>query len=194
MRIFFAAIMMVCGLATASYADDAPKAQVFVDKVASDVLLLVKDEKITIEDKKSKLNKVFVDVVDVPYVAKFVLGRHWRTATPAQQQAYLSAYGPFLINNYVARLTKYTGQTFKITGSQAAGDAYIVSMKLLDPKGPPILVDYRVRQDAGDVFKVIDIVVEGVSLLATQRSEFNSVVSNNGVDFLIQALQKKANG
>ena len=194
MRIFFAAIMMVCGLATASYADDAPKAQVFVDKVASDVLLLVKDEKITIEDKKSKLNKVFVDVVDVPHVAKFVLGRHWRTATPAQQQAYLSAYGPFLINNYVARLTKYTGQTFKITGSQAAGDAYIVSMKLLDPKGPPILVDYRVRQDAGDVFKVIDIVVEGVSLLATQRSEFNSVVSNNGVDFLIQALQKKANG
>jgi phospholipid transport system substrate-binding protein len=193
-RKFLAIMMVWLGLVAPAYADDAPKAQIFVDKVASDVLVLVQDEKIAVEDKKSKLNKVFIDVVDVAYVAKFVLGRHWRTATPAQQQAYLSAYGPFLINNYVARLTKYTGQTFKITGSQPTGDAYIVSTQLLDPKGPPILVDYRVRQDAGDVFKVIDIVVEGVSLLATQRSEFNSVVSNNGVDFLIQALQKKANG
>jgi len=193
-RILLSTLMILSALAFPAFADDAPKAQVFVDKVAGDVLALVKNEALPIADKKAKLNQVFVDVVDVPYVAKFVLGRHWRTAAPAQQDAYLSAYGPFLINNYVARLTKYTGQTYKITDARADGDAYVVSMHLLDPKGPPILVDYRVRQDVKTTFKVIDIIVEGVSLLATQRSEFNSVVSAHNLDFLIQALQKKAKG
>jgi phospholipid transport system substrate-binding protein len=188
-------ILAICGLLlgfAAVQAIAAPPAQIFVDQVATDVLNIVKIDKLSVGDRKSNLSASLGRVVDVDYVAKFVLGRHWRIATPAQQKAYLAAYGPFLLNNYVARLTKYTGQTYKINGTQADGDAFVVSMQLVDPNGPAVLVDYRVRQDAQTKFKVIDIVVEGVSLLATQRSEFNSVVSNKGLDVLIQALQKKA--
>lgn len=196
MRLFVSAILLACGLAFGAQAS-APvaSAQTYVDKVAADVLKLVQDEKVAGDAKKQQLNKMFADVVDVPYVARFVLGRNWRTASAAQQQAYLAAYGPFLINNYVARLSKYTGQSYKITGSRADGEDTVVNMDLLDPNGPPVKVDYRVHADAKATggFKVIDIIVEGVSLLATQRSEFNSVVNSKGIDFLIEALKKKAN-
>ena len=68
---------------------------------------------------------------------------------------------------------------------------YLVRMELLDPNGPSVVMDYRLRPK-GKGFKVVDIVIDSVSLLTTQRSEFNSEVSKRGLDFLIKALEKKA--
>jgi ABC-type transporter MlaC component len=64
-------------------------------------------------------------------------------------------------------------------------------MEIVDPGNPSVFVDYTVRQD-GKAYKVIDIAVEGISLRATQRTEFNSIVSSKGTDYLISALQKQA--
>lgn len=190
MRHGLLALLMSVLLAAPVHAQ-ATAPEKFVDSVASQVLSIVKDAKTPIHDKKMKLRGLFTGVVDIPYVAKFVLGRHWRTATPAQQTAYLATYEPFLINNYVGRIAKYTGQTYKLGKGRADGDSYVVTMELLDPNGPSVFVDYRIRAE-GAGYKVIDIAVEGVSLLTTQRSEFNSVVQNKGLDFLIQALEAKA--
>ncbi len=171
----------------------ADAARDFVNKVGNDSLDTLKSKTLSVEQKRVKLNGVFTDVVDVAYVAKFVLGRYWRTATPKQQQEYLKAYQPFLINNYVGRMTKFSGQTFTLTDSKPTEDGAVVGMILKTPDGsaPDVLVNYRLNK-VGSGFKVIDIVVEGVSLLNTQRSEFSSIVSNKGLDYLISALQKKA--
>lgn len=191
LKRFFGPILAALALITtisAAQAAVAPQ-QAFIDKIASDVLAIVKSDA---ADKSAKLENIFATTVDFDWVGKFVLGRHFKTATPAQQTAYLAAYRPFIIKNYVSRLTKYTGQTYKITGTRTSSDgASLVSMQLLDPKGPPVLVDYRVSGKPG-AFKVTDIVVEDVSLITTQRAEFNAVVSKNGLDFLISALKKKA--
>ena len=183
-----AALALITTISAAQAATVSPQ-QAFIDKIASDVLAIVKSDA---ADKSAKLENIFATTVDFDWVGKFVLGRHFKTATPAQQTAYLAAYRPFIIKNYVSRLTKYTGQTYKITGARTSSDgASLVSMQLLDPKGPPVLVDYRVSGKPG-AFKVTDIVVEDVSLITTQRAEFNAVVNKNGLDFLIDALKKKA--
>lgn len=187
---FLAALALMFTVSAAS-AQEVPAPQAFIDKIATDVLNVVKNAKMNETAKATTLENIFATAVDFDWVGKFVLGRHFRAAAPAQQLAYLNAYKPFLIKNYVSRLTKYTGQTYKITGTRKGTDgASLVSMQLLDPSGPPVMVDYRVSGAAG-AFKVTDIIVEDVSLITTQRAEFNAFVSKNGLPALITALNKK---
>jgi phospholipid transport system substrate-binding protein len=193
-RLFVFFSLWVFGLSCMGIAPayaSTQRATGFVDKVAGEVLAIIKNDALDASGKKAKVNTIFLNVVDIPFVAKFVLGKHWRTATPEQRAQYLAAYEPFLINNYVSRITKYSGQTYTIMRTRKDNNDYVVNMELLDPNGPNVVMDYRVRP-AGKQFKVIDIVIENVSLLNTQRSEFNSVVTNKGLDFLIKALEKKA--
>jgi len=178
-------------LSTSAAQAGSPKdAQAFVDKVASDVLAIIKTD----DSKEAKLQKmegIFSNAVDIPYVGKFVLARHWRAATPEQQKAYLDAYQPFVIKNYAGKLTKYSGQNYKLKNPREANGEYVVTMEIVDPGNPSVFVDYTLR-DADASYKIIDIAVEGVSLRATQRSEFNSIVNSKGLDYLIGALQKQA--
>jgi len=191
MRRFLLAVLAIAFGASAAVAADTKAANAFVDKVASDTLVIVKSAD-PLPSKQAKLESLFKTNADIPFVAQFVLGRHWRAASPAQQKAYVSAYEPFLMKHYVGRLLKYSGQSYKVANSrQDADGGVVVTMELVDPGKPSVFVDYRLRQEKAG-YKVTDIIVEGVSLLNTQRSEFNSVVNSKGLDYLISALQKKA--
>lgn len=184
-------LMVLTGTpAMAAVTDDA---KAFVDNVGGTALKTLQDTSLSDVQKREKLNAFFAEAVDIPYVAKFVLGRYWRTTTPEQQKAYMEAYEPFLIKNYVGRVAKYSGQTYTLTDSKPMGDGAVVGMVLHTPDGsaPDVIVNYRLNK-VGKGFKVIDIVVENVSLLNTQRSEFSSIVGNKGIDYLIDALKKKA--
>lgn len=190
---FGIAALFVSLMSVPAMAAVTDEAKIFVDHVGGTALKTLQDASLSDAEKRSTLNALFAKSVDIPYVAKFVLGRYWRTATPEQQKAYLTAYEPFLIKNYVGRIAKYSGQTYKLTDSKPTDGGAVVSMILHTPDGssPDVIVNYRLNKVEGG-FKVIDIVVEGVSLLNTQRSEFSSVVSNRGLDYLISALEKKA--
>ena len=86
-------------------------------------------------------------------------------------------------------MTKYSGQTYTLKNARVDGDANVVTMEINDPNGQKVNVDYKLKGDSN--FKIIDIAVEGVSLLTTQRSEFNGIVERKGVDGLIDALKKQ---
>lgn len=182
-----AATLFIAAAATAGSPADAQK---FIDNVASQVLDVIKT-KDSQSTKMGKLEGIFSSAVDIEYVGKYVLGRHWNSATPEQQQAYLAAYKPFVIKNYAGKLTKYSGQNYKLKNARGTDGQYVVTMEIVDEGNPSVFVDYTMR-DAGSSYKVIDIAVEGVSLRATQRSEFNSIVNSKGMDYLISALQKQA--
>jgi phospholipid transport system substrate-binding protein len=173
--------MLVAGSALASNAKD------FVDGVATQVIAIAKTDSLSTAQRQAKIEAIFANKVDINFVAKFVLGKHWRTATPKQQQDYIAAYRPFILKNYASKLTKYSGQTYTLKDARADGDASVVTMSIHDTDGQDILVDYRLRGEGGG-FRIVDIMVEGVSLLTTQRSEFNGIVESKGLDGLIQAL------
>ena len=191
MKRLLVAATLAASLAFTSLANaaaDPAAAKTFVDTVATQVLTLVKNDSLSKDAKQAQIEAIFSDKVDINFVAKFVLGKSWRTATPQQQQDYIAAYKPFILKNYASKLTKYSGQTYTLKNARVEGDDNVVTMEIDDPNGQKVNVDYHLRNDTGS-FKIVDIAVEGVSLLTTQRSEFNGIVENKGVDGLTAALK-----
>jgi phospholipid transport system substrate-binding protein len=191
MKRFIITVLLAAtfGMSHAAMAAEASAAKNFIDGLATQVLTLVKDTGVSVGEKQAKIESIFSDKVDINFVAKFVLGKHWRTATPEQQASYVAAYKPFILKNYASKLTKYSGQTYTLKNARADGDASVVTMEINDPNGQTVNVDYKLKGSGN--FKIIDIAVEGVSLLTTQRSEFNGIVERKGLDGLIEALKNQ---
>ena len=128
---------------------------------------------------------------DLQFIGRFVLGRHWRAVSPDQQAQYQELFAEYILQTYSSHLGGYTGETLSITGARPAGskDA-IVQTRIVRPSGPPVDADWRVRA-RGDQYLIIDVSVEGVSMAVTQRSEFASVIKNNGFEGLLGALRAR---
>ncbi|MGE0754071.1 MAG: phospholipid-binding protein MlaC [Alphaproteobacteria bacterium] len=169
------------------------QARAYIDSLAEQTLQIIKTD-VEKDTKKTQLKSLFARNVDIKWVGKFVMGRYWRKATQEQQTRYLNEYEQFILGHYAERFTEYTSGDYNITGYENSGDGeYLVSMEMINPGKPneaPVLVDYRVRQN-GNNFMVFDVIIEGVSMITTQRSEFASVISRNGIDYLIDQLANK---
>ena len=189
MKRFLCALVMMVSASVAQAA--APvAAKNFVDGVAKQVIEVAGNEGLAQSDKQAKIEAIFTDKVDINFIAKFVMGKNWRIASPQQQQDYVAAYKPFILKTYASKLARYSGQAYTLKNARADGDATVVTMEINDTDGKKVLVDYRLKGD-GDHFRIVDIAVEGVSLLTTQRSEFASIIENKGIDGLIDALKKQ---
>lgn len=181
--------------ALAAPVDDAGK---YVETLGNDAVDIISDKNMNKEVKRKKIEQIFRDNVDIAWVGRFVLGRFWRQTTEEQKKRYLKEYETFLVRHYATRFTDYSGGSFKIIGSHADGDGeFIISMQIKsgDAGSEPVSVDYRVRADGKshkNNFVIFDIIVEGVSMITTQRSEFASVVTNKGIDYLITQLASKS--
>jgi len=177
--------------AIAAPVDDASK---YIEGVGNSAVETLSNKALSKDKKRAKIEKLFRDNVDTAWIGKFVLGRFWRTATDAQKKAYMKEYETFLVENYATRFTDYTGGSFKISDAKDSGDGeYVVSMQIQsgDSSAEPVLVDYKVRKGGKNGYAIFDIIVEGVSMITTQRSEFSSVVSNKGLDYLVSQLANK---
>ena len=190
--------VVLCGLLIIASFFNATPAQAAVDDVkhfveglGNSVLEQAKDASKSEDEKKAQLKDLFFQNVDVDWIGQFVLGRFWRTATPEQQKNYLQNYRNFIAKNYTSKLNGYSGETYKIGEIRDEGDGkYTVQLEIVRPNQANVETQYSVRENNG-AYKITDIVVEGVSLITTQRSEFASVVSRKGLDFLIEQLAKK---
>jgi len=141
----------------------------------------------------ARFRQLFSEDFDVPGLARFVLGRYWRIATEPQQQEFVKLFADYIALAYSNRLAEYSGETLHVTGSRPAPDGSVVSSEIVRPNGaPPAKVDWVLTPHDG-AYKISDVVVEGVSMAVTQRSEFASVIQRNGgqVQGLITALRQK---
>jgi len=169
-------------------------------KAASDFVQGLGDKAIaTLADKsvgEAEREKVFRDLLnenfDIQTIGRFVLGPYWRQATPEQQAEYMDLFRDMIVTVYSERFGQYSGETFKVTGTQPAGSRDAVVMSQVIRQGPPVNVAWRVRpKDNG--FQIVDVIVENVSMSQTQRSEFASVIEGNGgkIDALLAALRQR---
>lgn len=151
------------------------------------------------EEQARRFNVLLNEGFDVPYIGRFVLGRYWQVATEAERRDYLDLFEKLIISVYADRFAQYSGrsldasETLKILGHRDEGERdAIVSSQINRPDGPPVAVDWRVRERDG-AFKVIDVAVEGVSMSVTQRNEFSSVIQRGGgsIEALLQALRQR---
>jgi len=126
-------------------------------------------------------------------MGRFVLGPEWRKASDDQRKAYVALFSEFVVRTYSRRLGGYGGQQFEVTGTSQAGksDALVVTAITSDDGSPPVKAGWRVKTAANGNLKIVDVIVEGVSMLQTQRSEFDSVVRRSGLEGLMALLQEK---
>ncbi len=196
-RFFARAAIVLClaGWVAPVYAATGD-AVTYVSGLADQTLATISNEHLSKRQKQAKLNRLFADNIDFPWVGRFVMGRYWREATGEQKARYLKEYQKFLILHYTSRFTEYTSGDFKVTGSEDDGNGeFTVSMQISSgdqsEDDQPVLVDYRVRrEDKG--FRIFDVIVEGVSMITTQRSEFASVIAKGGIGYLIDQLAAKS--
>ncbi len=186
-------LLIIC-LPLSAHADKTENARKFVENLADETINLLKNTSINDEEKQKVLNGIFQKNVNTKWIGKFALGKYFRSLSKEQKIEYLDLYTDFITANYVMHFKKFNNQKIDIVSVSDLQDGDImVKTAIKQPSNPnPISVSYLVRDENGAI-KIFDIVAEGVSLISTQRSEFNSVISSNGVDFLLEMLRKRVN-
>ena len=130
--------------------------------------------------RQARFRQLFHDDFDGVGIARFVLGRYWRSAGADEQQEFVKLFEDYVAFVYTARLANFGGETFKTRGSRSDGDGVIVSTDVISPGSTsPLRIEWRLVNDNGR-YKINDVIVEGVSMAVTQRSEFASIIQRNG--------------
>ena len=172
-------------------------ARKFIEDLATQATKSLGDKAITSKERQQRFQSLLVEHFDIPTIGRWVLGKHWRKATPAQRRRYMRLFENMIVNTYAERFLELGEDVFTVTKVLAKGKKdIVVRTKLERPKHEStIQLDWRVRAHNGG-FKVVDVMAEGVSMGQTQRSEFFSVIRNNGgtIDGLLAELSKRANG
>ena len=143
-------------------------------------------------EKRQQILPLIDQNVDVDGIARFCLGRFWRTATPAQQQDYLRLFHDVLLNNVGSKLGEFQGVTFKLTQTTQREGETLVGTLITRPNQKPNNVQWVV-EPAGGRPKIMDVIAEGTSLRLTQRSDYAAYLSrnNNDVGALINAMRQQ---
>jgi phospholipid transport system substrate-binding protein len=182
----------LCGLLGTPASASQESARAFITQLGKETVAVLQRPDPP-PQKAAKMEDILRRGLDFQSIGRFVLGRYWNSATPQQREEYMKVFTDFVVKSYARRLSEEaTVSGFNITNIRDLGEGdSLVQTTITRPSGPPLNYEWRVRDSGGNV-KVVDVVVEGVSLLVTHRSDFTSVASQNGVDGLIASLRDKA--
>ena len=184
----FTAVCRPCGVR----AQPAPSSASAFVKATGDRLVAVINSPGPIGEKQPRLAQIIESSVDVDGVAKFCLGRFWRTATPEQQKQYTLLFHSVLVNNITGKLGEYQGVTFSVQQAQAREEPTVVATLVERPANPPTKVEWIISDESGAP-KVVDVIAEGTSLRLTQRSDYAAFLAhnNNSIQALIDAMKQQ---
>ena len=195
-KLYMSIIALGMMLSNLAYADiDTGKAQAFVEGVTKDGIENIINADVSQAEKNKRFEKLFNNALDTQFIGQFVLGRYWRTATPTQREEFIKAYRDLMTQTWSKRFDEFKGREFIFKGtnkSNSDNQVFVVSEVPMN-EGQPAKVLWRVKQ-TGDSFKIVDIVIENVSLAITARNEYTAYIkkSPDGVDGLIANLRQKS--
>lgn len=184
----FSSLTLVLWLLAAAPAFAAAPADggAFVTAMVDQVVALLNDQALAAAAREQRFNQLLEADFDVPRIARYVSGRYWTGASEEERQTFSAILGRWMVRLYTQRFNEYKGPTptdraVKVTGERAQSEvASVVASQVDPPNGnPPIKINWHVRRDTG-VYKIVDVEIEGVSMMQTQRDEFASVIQRNG--------------
>jgi phospholipid transport system substrate-binding protein len=168
-----------------------------VKKITEDVLAAVKSDKQLAAGDKQKALKLaeekILPHVDFQEATRLAVGRAWTQANPEQKKKLVEEFRRMLVRTYSGAIQAYEGQTMKVQPLRMKPDDTDVTVHnqyIRAGGGKPVQLDYQMHKTEQG-WKIYDIVVEGVSLVLTYRSEFDAVVKQQGIDGLIKRLADK---
>ena len=173
-------------------AADGGSPREYIQQTSDQALAILKDQSVDAATRRRRLEDLAGQRFDFETMSRLTLGRNWNQLSSAQQPEFVQEFKEHLSVTYGRNIDSYSNEVVEIVGDreEARGD-WTVKTKIVRGGGnADILVDYRLRR-SGDGWKIIDVTIEGVSLVANFRSQFQDIVSKGGVDRLLVLLQEK---
>ena len=173
----------------ASAASDAPEAKKLIEELTHQALEVLRTEKGNLAQREAKFRTILTNYFAMQSISRTVAGKHWQDMTPQQQADFQKLFSEWVLKTYSRRFGGYDGESIAINDASAVGRDSILVHTVVTGPSRDNKVDWRVRQDGGERNKIVDVSVDGVSMLVTQKSEIASIVKNKGVDGMLDTLR-----
>jgi phospholipid transport system substrate-binding protein len=144
-------------------------------------------------ERRATLRKIADDIFDWDETAKRSLGMHWQQRTPAEREEFVRLFSDMLERSYMSKIELYDGEKISYLGDTIEGDQAVVRTKILNRQGTEIPVNYKMMRRDGDRWKVYDVEIESVSLVANYRTQINNMLRRSSYPELVRTLKAKAN-
>ena len=195
LKIFFICFLCFCYLSSCQklYADRVTDSQRLVASLYND-LVTTSIKEMSADRQRTELEKLFQKYVDIPIIARAVLGKSWRNATTDQRAEFVHAFKNYVSNKYGKQFSEFKGTTLEIIKSRdtLSKAGVLVSTVVVVPGKPSLKVVWQVSDGSGSL-KLIDMRVEGISMLSTERQEFRSRLKkfDGSLDDLILEISRQ---
>ena len=181
-------VLWLIGVFSTAQAQTSPDgAAEFLRKVGDETIVLLKDRSRPKIEKEAELRKILDKSIDMKTIGRFALGKTWREINDEQKARYLMLFRDYVLYSYSKRLLTYAGETFNVVKSRPIRRDALVYTLINQASGQPLETYWRIRRQNNNYY-VIDVIVEGISMAVTQRSEFRTVIRQRGVEGFFDSL------
>lgn len=194
MKKFLSILSLLMFFSSQSFAQNQDKTvqiKEFVNEVGNKIIKTADDKKLSVEQRKNKIIEIIDLAIDPDWISRFVLGKNYKNISDENKVEFTKVYREFMINTYGPKFQNYNGKKFDVIDISEQGGFYIAKAEFL-PKdsNTAISVSFRVKE-RNNKLVILDFIAEGVSLIETQRSEFNSAISQKGIDNFLKDLKTR---
>lgn len=184
------ALLATTLFAAGSAAADATPTEV-IDSLAGQVLKTLRDDGLDTEQRRDEIEQIVYRYVDFETLSRLVMARNWRKLSDAQKDEFMVEFKKHLSATYGDNVDNYRNERVEILAQreEKRGDVTVKS-KIIRGGTDDILVDYRLRKKKSG-WLIIDVIIEGVSLVANFRSQFQEIITDGGVERLLKLLREK---
>ena len=168
----------------------------FVSNFADTAINILSDNEILEGEKNSKFTDLVMSAIDLNLISKFVLSKTWKNANDDQKERYIQAFKDYFINSYANKLDQYSGEQVEVVDAEEAGKYVIVNSFIYREGTDTLKINLKWRLlNRDNEIKIIDLNIEGISLIIAQREEFQSFLANNEGDLekLIEKIVSVSN-
>jgi phospholipid transport system substrate-binding protein len=168
-----------------------PTALDTVNQVINTSLPVLRDKQTPLPQRRRQLRNLLERHFDFADMARITLGYHWRQLNPAQRAQFTQLFTAFIENAYLGKIQDYSGQDVAVLDQTPEGEGFArVRSQIIQPGKQPIKVDYLLRNLNGD-WKIYDVTVDAISIVANYRNQFNRVINDQGFDKLMADMRTK---
>ena len=181
--------LLVCWMPGTVAAEDT--AQAVIQKTVDQVLAILGDTSKDAAQRRAEIEALAEERFDFRTMSRLVLARNWKRLSAEEQEEFVAEFQTYLANDYGSRIERYQQEQVEVLGErkEPRGDV-TVKTKIVGGENDGALVDYRMRKKDGP-WKIIDVVIEGISLVANFRDQFRDVMGRDGPASLIERLREK---
>jgi phospholipid transport system substrate-binding protein len=142
-------------------------------------------------DRRTAVRRVANEIFAFEETAKRTLGRHWQERTAAEREEFTRIFADLVEHAYISKIDRYSGENVSYVGESVDADEGTVRTKILTKQSSQIPIDYRMLRQ-GSQWRVYDVIIEGVSLIANYRAQFNKIIQTSSFENLVAKLRAKA--